>query len=105
MCDQPDSVLRFEREEEAGCEVLDVVDASDMIVGQLKAEVAVGENNEVPDSGEDDPGNDEGGREAEQGPRPGKVDHRGEEVFEKPAKTRRRLGMPLEKNTIKWENS
>ena len=62
-----------------------------MIVGQLKAEVTMGENNEVPDSGKDDPGDDEGGGEAEQGPGPREVDQGGEEVFEKPANTSRQV--------------
>ena len=55
-----------------------------MIVGQLKAEVTMGENDEVPEASKDGPGDDEGGGEAEQGPGPRQVDHRGEEVFEKP---------------------
>ena len=42
------------------------------------------EDDEVPDAGEHDPGDDERGGEAEQRPGPRQVDHRGEEVFEEP---------------------
>ena len=51
----------------------------------------MGENDEVPDASKDDPGDDEGGGKAEQGPGPRQVDHRGEEVFEKSAKTSRQV--------------
>ena len=40
------------------------------------------EDDEVPDAGEHDPGDDERGGEAEQRPGPRQVDHRGEEVFQ-----------------------
>ena len=53
------------------------------------------EDNEVPDAGEDDPGDDERGGEAEQRPGPRQVDHRGEEVFEKPVRLLVLLGSPV----------
>ena len=46
----------------------------------------MGENDEVPDAGKHDPGDDEGGGKAEQGPGPGQVDHGGEEVLEEPVR-------------------
>ena len=55
----------------------------------------MGENDEVPDASKDDPGDDEGGGKAEQGPGPRQVDHRGEEVFEKPVRLLVLLGSPV----------
>ena len=40
---------------------------------------------EEPDEGEHDPGEVEGGSEAQQCPGPGEVDHWGEEIFEIPS--------------------
>lgn len=39
------------------------------------------EEDEEPDDGEENPGEVEGGPEAEESPGPGQVDHRGEEVL------------------------
>ena len=55
-----------------------------MVVPKLEAQVAMCEDDKVPDAGEHDPGDDERGGEAEQRPGPRQVDHRGEEVFEEP---------------------
>ena len=41
-------------------------------------------DDQVPDEGEEEPGHEEGGREAEQGPRPREVDHRDKKVFKVP---------------------
>ena len=97
-------MLGFKREEEAGCEVLDVVDAGHMIVWQLKAEITMGENDEVPDAGKDDPGDDEGGGEAEQGPGPRQVDHGGEEVFEEPVRLLVLLRSPVRVQSAVFRN-
>ena len=75
-----------------------------MIVWQLKAEVTMGENDEVPDAGKDDPGDDEGGGEAEQGPGPGEVDHRGEEVLEEPVRLLVLLGSPVRVQSSVFRN-
>ena len=55
----------------------------------------MGENDEVPDASKDDPGDDEGGGKAEQGPGPRQVDHRGEEVLEKPVRLLVLLSSPV----------
>ena len=77
-------MLCFQGEEEARGEVLYVLYTSHMVVPKLKTKVAMCEDDEVPDAGEHDPGDDERGGEAEQRPGPRQVDHRGEEVFEEP---------------------
>ena len=79
-------MLCFETEEEAGGEIVDVVH-TDRVVGRpvllgLKVPVAVGEG--VPQPCEHQPGNDEGGRETEEGGGPGEVDHGYEEIFQVP---------------------
>ena len=63
------------------------------------------ENNEVPDPGKDDPGDDEGGGKAEQGPGPRQVDHRGEEVFEKPVRLLVLLGSPVRVQSTMFRNN
>ena len=88
-------MLCFQGEEEAGGEVLYVLHTSHMVVPKLEAQVAMCEDNEVPDAGEHDPGDDERGGEAEQRPGPRQVDHRGEEVFEKPVRLLVLLGSPV----------
>ena len=65
----------------------------------------MGENNEVPDPGKDDPGDDEGGGKAEQGPGPRQVDHRGEEVFEKPVRLLVLLGSPVRVQSTMFRNN
>ena len=62
----------------------DVVHADHVVLGPGVAEVPVGEHHQVPDGREEGPRDQEGGGEAEQGPGPGKVDHRGEEVLQEP---------------------
>ena len=62
------------------------------------------ENNEVPDPGKDDPGDDEGGGKAEQGPGPGQVDHRGEEVFEEPVRLLVLLCSPVRVQSAVFRN-
>ena len=42
------------------------------------------DDDEVPDDREDEPGEEEGGGEPQQRPRPGKVDHRDKEVLQVP---------------------
>ena len=76
-----------------------------MVVWQLKAEVTMGENDEVPEASKDDPGDDEGGGEAEQGPGPGQVDHRGEEVFEEPVRLLVLLSSPVRVQSAVFRNN
>ena len=82
--DAPYGVLGLEAEEEAGGEAYDVVHAGDVLLPPLLVQVAMGEDHQVPDHSEHRPGDQERGGEAQQRPRPGKVNHGGEKVLQKP---------------------
>ena len=97
----PYCVLSLEAEQEGGCEVADVLDADSADVGvgvpgrvQVTCDwsvsiildsdelVTVGQGYQEPNHWENEPGQVEGSAEPEQRPRPGQVNHWGEEVFQ-----------------------
>ena len=76
-------MLSLEREQEARCEVFDVVYARDegVIVNVGLVKVPVDEEGQVPDHGEPQPAEEEGGGEHEEDPPPVEVNDRDEYVL------------------------
>ena len=79
-------MLSLEAEQKCGCEVFDIF-YTDFVVRVPGVQVTVSQGDEEPDCGEYEPGEVERGAEPEQGPRPGQVNHWGEEVFQVSVKT------------------
>ena len=79
-------MLRLEAEQKCGSEVSDILD-TDLVVRVPGVQVTVSQGDQEPEGGEDQPGEVERGAEPEQGPRPGQVNHWGEEVFQVSGKT------------------
>lgn len=78
-------MLCFDGEEEAAGERVDVVEAGDegdIFIGWRWGKIAVGEDDEPPDEGKHEPGEDEGKREHQQRPAPLRVHEGGEDVLQ-----------------------
>ena len=77
-------MLCLQGEEEAGGEAVDVVHTVHVVLRLDLVEVTMGEGEEVPDHREHRPGDVERGGEAEDGPGPGQLYGRAEEILEEP---------------------
>lgn len=78
-------MLSFDGEEEAASEGVDIIEARDeggIAVRRRGGEITVSEDDEPPDEGEHEPGEDEGEREHEQRPAPLRVHKGGEDVLQ-----------------------
>ena len=77
-------MLSLEGKQEAGREAVEIVHAVHVVLWLHQLEVSMVESEEVPDHREHRPGHVEGGGEAEDGPGPGQLYGRGEEILEEP---------------------
>lgn len=95
-----DGVLGFDGEEEAAGEGVDIVETGDEGFAGVggRAEVAVREDDEPPDEGEEEPGQDEGEGEHEQRPAPLGVHEGSEDILKVPAPALRHV--PLDYVTV-----
>ena len=77
-------MLCLQGEEEAGGEAVDVVHTVHVVLGLDLVEVTMAVGEEVPGHSEHRPGDVEGGGEAEDGPGPGELYGRAEEILQEP---------------------
>ena len=77
-------MLSLQTEEESLSETIHIVHTVDMVIILVKFQVTMDQSQDIPDNGKTGPGHVEGGKEADQCPRPGQLNGGCEEVLQQP---------------------